>query len=71
MRVSKEQQERLMKLGFVWDLPKHHWEKKFELLKKYKEEHGDCLVPPRLEDPKYKGASSERPWLAHVEHSLR
>jgi len=40
--------ERIVKLesiGFYWNFSDGKWSKSFELLRKFKEEHGDCLVP--------------------------
>jgi hypothetical protein len=39
----------LEKLGFVWNLNDHSWIVRFEELKTYRDNHGDCLVPKRFE----------------------
>ncbi len=43
--LSKDQIKRLEDIGFVWDTLKTRWEELFEVLKKYKKDHGDCNVP--------------------------
>ncbi|CAE8622276.1 unnamed protein product [Polarella glacialis] len=44
-RLEPEQIEQLDLLGFVWDLVQHSWERSFQHLKAYKEEHGHIAVP--------------------------
>jgi predicted helicase len=39
----------LEKIGFSWDPDEDHWNQMFEQLKRYKETHGDCKVPPKWE----------------------
>lgn len=41
----KEKARRLSKLGFVWVLREYEWDQALKALVKYKDEHGDCLVP--------------------------
>ena len=48
--LSGDRIRRLGKIGFEWVLPlekseEEMWEEKFDTLKKYKKEHGDCNVP--------------------------
>eukprot|EP00814_Leptocylindrus_danicus_P006149 CAMPEP_0116023934 /NCGR_PEP_ID=MMETSP0321-20121206/11966_1 /TAXON_ID=163516 /ORGANISM="Leptocylindrus danicus var. danicus, Strain B650" /LENGTH=91 /DNA_ID=CAMNT_0003495467 /DNA_START=253 /DNA_END=524 /DNA_ORIENTATION=- len=53
--MTHERIDMLNSIGFVWvatsgSKPKNDvWMSKFEMLKEYKKEHGDCLVP--LSDP--------------------
>jgi septation ring formation regulator EzrA len=42
--------DRLNQMGFVWNPLEENWEKFFELLEKYRSEHGDCNVPQRYPD---------------------
>ena len=44
-KLSKEQVDRLNKLGFVWDAYRHAWEQGFDKLQDYQAEHGDLIVP--------------------------
>jgi hypothetical protein len=46
-KLSKNQIKRLEDVGFVWELQKLKWEEKFDALKEYKKNHGDCNVPRR------------------------
>ena len=43
--LTQEQINRLNKLGFDWDPLETQWHSKLVLLRQYKEENGDCLVP--------------------------
>ena len=43
--LSEEHIKRLEDIGFVWEPIKLAWEKKFEALKEYRKNHGDCNVP--------------------------
>jgi len=43
--ITQEQINRLNGLGFDWDPLETQWHAKLELLRQYKEENGDCLVP--------------------------
>jgi len=46
--ISAEERERLDNLGFVWELKKSlPFDEVVSLIIKYKEEHGDCLVPTK------------------------
>lgn len=53
-RLSSERKAKLDEIGFVWSLRskriEDHWEEMFHQLQKYKEKHGDCLVPSRYEE---------------------
>ena len=51
-KLNQDQIDKLDSIGFVWDLAYVRWNEKFELLKQYKEEFGDCIVPSKY---KYKG----------------
>ena len=44
-KLSKEQVDRLNKLGFVWDAYRHAWEQGFDKLQDYQAEHDDLIVP--------------------------
>ncbi|MDA7647518.1 Helicase associated domain protein [Akkermansiaceae bacterium] len=44
--LSAKSIKRLNDLGFTWTLNEDLWEAQFQKLVAYKEEHGDCLVPP-------------------------
>lgn len=44
-KVSKKQIEEINSLGFDWNPQLTRWYKRFNELKKYKEEHGHCNVP--------------------------
>ena len=43
--IPEERIDRLRKLGFSFDHFQDVWRAKLDELKKYKEEHGDCMVP--------------------------
>ena len=43
-RLTSEQIKRLDSLGFSWDPQSEQWEKIFEVLQKFKEKEGHCLV---------------------------
>ncbi|CAB9511620.1 helicase [Seminavis robusta] len=43
--LRPDRKERLDGIGFVWDALEHTWEAQYDALVKYKEEHGDTLVP--------------------------
>ena len=44
-RLSGERKQKLVKLGFVWDVLVYLWEVNFQRLQQYKAEHGHVLVP--------------------------
>ncbi|MBF8981938.1 Helicase associated domain protein [Lutibacter sp. B2] len=44
-KLSKEQVEELNSMKFDWNPGLTRWNKRFDELKKYKEEHGQCNVP--------------------------
>ena len=48
-RLPTEKKRRLGDLGFIWDPISEQWERAFARLLKYKEIHGDCLVPTTYE----------------------
>jgi len=51
-KLPKAKIERLESLSFTWSVNQAHWDEKFICLQRYKEEHGDTLVPARWkEDP--------------------
>jgi hypothetical protein len=43
--LAQEHQDRLSKLGFLWDAKAIFWEEMFVALTEYRDHHGDCLVP--------------------------
>ncbi len=43
--LSPDRKEKLLSLGFIWNLPDYRWEVKYKELKKYKKKHGTCDVP--------------------------
>eukprot|EP00559_Dactyliosolen_fragilissimus_P000067 CAMPEP_0184873634 /NCGR_PEP_ID=MMETSP0580-20130426/41954_1 /TAXON_ID=1118495 /ORGANISM="Dactyliosolen fragilissimus" /LENGTH=390 /DNA_ID=CAMNT_0027376563 /DNA_START=422 /DNA_END=1591 /DNA_ORIENTATION=- len=45
--ITDERVEALNQLGFVWNFKNENWWHKFDELKAYQEEHGDCLVPQK------------------------
>jgi len=57
-RAKQERRDKLNSIGFVWRVRESYrtpkldkqWNDKFERLKQYKREHGDCLAPKRYED---------------------
>ena len=46
-QLSDERIRRLEREGFVWNRAEGVWEEMFEVLKRYKSEHGNCNVPAR------------------------
>lgn len=51
--LSKKRIHELESLGFVWQASKRIWDDMFDRLVKYKNGHGDCLIPTHYkEDPK-------------------
>jgi hypothetical protein len=51
--LRQEQVDRLDAFGFVWEITDRfgkQWSQKIEQLERYKQEHGDCLVPKRYKD---------------------
>ncbi len=46
-QLSKKKQARLNTLEFVWDVPRLFWEQQFTDLKRFKTQHGHCLVPQK------------------------
>ena len=50
--LDSERFSRLESIGFVWDAFDKQWEEMFAKLEKYRQLHGDCLVPRHYkEDP--------------------
>ena len=47
--ISKERKEKLDEIGFIWDSFMDAWNRGYKLLKKYKNENGDCIVPQNFE----------------------
>ena len=47
-RLTEDRIQRLQRLGFVWSL-RDDWQKHYEELKDFKQEHGHCNVPARYE----------------------
>ena len=51
-KLDSVRRNRLELIGFVWDLLDQQWEEMFAKLEKYRQQHGDCLVPRDYkEDP--------------------
>ena len=46
-QLSKERANRLIAIGFDWDLRASAWEESFRALEQYKVKHGNCNVPKR------------------------
>lgn len=46
-KISADRVQLLENLGFAWDRQEEDWNRKFELLRLYREAHGNCLVPKR------------------------
>jgi hypothetical protein len=44
-KLSEDHIKRLEDIVFVWDTLESNWEEMFDVLKEYKENHGDCNVP--------------------------
>jgi hypothetical protein len=44
-KLSVQEIEQLEALGFEWDPHEGAWEEMFSELERYRDEHGDCLVP--------------------------
>jgi superfamily II DNA or RNA helicase len=53
-QLSEEQRKRLDELGFDWDIYLREWEKAIGYLKTYKDRVGDCLVPYRHIENRFK-----------------
>ena len=51
-KLDSVRRKRLEMIGFVWDPRDQQWEAMFTKLEKYRQQHGDCLVPHYYkEDP--------------------
>ena len=51
-KLDSVRRDRLESIGFVWDAQDQQWENMFAKLEKYRQQHGDCLVPHQYkEDP--------------------
>ena len=48
--LTREREEALNKIGFIWDSHSITWEDKLEELKAYRTEHGHCNVPTGYEE---------------------
>mmetsp|Transcript_7266 Transcript_7266/g.9411 ORF Transcript_7266/g.9411 Transcript_7266/m.9411 type:complete len:320 (-) Transcript_7266:270-1229(-) len=57
-KMSEDRRRRLESIGFQWHVQQDAWSDMFERLKKYKEKHGDCIVPQ-----KYKGDPNLGRWV--------
>lgn len=44
-RITQERIDRLNELNFQWDYQEAMWLEKYEELRRYRQEHGDCIVP--------------------------
>ena len=65
--LSPERRARLDALGFVWDVLGAWWEEGVSSFERYRQAHGDGLVPARYRDP----ASGYRlgKWVSHRRNS--
>ena len=54
-RLEAERKAKLDSIGFVWESHEQSWNKMFEKLKIYKQNHGDCLVPTEYDKDKSLG----------------
>jgi len=43
--ITQERIDKLNAVGFVWNSPETQWNSKLEILRQYKKDNGDCLVP--------------------------
>mmetsp|Transcript_19756 Transcript_19756/g.27950 ORF Transcript_19756/g.27950 Transcript_19756/m.27950 type:complete len:323 (-) Transcript_19756:200-1168(-) len=51
-KMSEDRRLRLESIGFQWHVQQDAWGEMFDRLVKYKDEHGDCIVPQKYkEDP--------------------
>ena len=65
--MTRRRKDMLDEIGFCWDVLESAWQKKYALLKKYREREGDCLVPDRhVEAGKRLGK-----WVFNQRQSLR
>ena len=46
-KLDNDKIKRLDELGFAWEPDQQVWEKRFQELEDYKQEHGDCLIPDK------------------------
>lgn len=44
-KLSKDRQELLNKIGFVWDISEEKWQENFRKLQDFQTIHGHCIVP--------------------------
>lgn len=62
-KLAPEREALLREIGFVFDLLEANWRKHYEQLCRYKEEHGDALVPTTGEPHSFLGS-----WVARQRH---
>ncbi|CAB9525712.1 helicase [Seminavis robusta] len=65
-RARPDRKAKLEDLGFVWDPQEHFWDAQYNALVKYKEEHGDTLVPKDYPENKELGL-----WVTTQRASLK
>ena len=59
-KLSKDREERLNEIGFVWDARAYFWDKNFHKLCRYKEEKGDMNVKFSEEPELYRWMTNQR-----------
>jgi len=71
--LKAERKERLDSIGFVWhvDIKNRKWDEMFHRLQRYKEQHGDCLVPPNYEEDKMLAAWVQAHASSYKSRSLK
>jgi hypothetical protein len=52
-KLSKERIDKLNLLFFIWDINNYKWFQMYDQLVKYKEKHGNCVVPKDYHDKKF------------------
>ena len=72
-KLNSIRRDRLDSIGFVWDPHDQQWEEMFAKLEKYRQQHGDCLVPYHYkEDPSLgKWVSNQRSNYANLSSTRR
>jgi uncharacterized protein YbgA (DUF1722 family) len=69
--IRLDRKDLLNKLGFVWNVEAHRWNKQYEKLVEFKRKHGNCLVPRS-----YKEDTSLGEWVnwqrySHIKNTIR
>lgn len=65
-KCNKKREEMLEGIGFHWTSKEKLWSEKVEMLKIYKQEHGDCLVPSR-----YPLNQALAGWVSYVRNNYK